>query len=201
MGSIPWLADRLRFAELEVKVVKGWRDRGRPASTGGFDPQGVLIHHTAGALATKKAPHPSLQTIIEGRSDLPGPLSQVLIDWNGVCWVVAAGRSNHAGVAVASGRVPGGDGNSLYVGIEIDYAPQLGQHASKAQRKSSVLAAAAIVSRLGPKGRRHGRKFVSAHKETSVTGKIDPLYLMDMAEFRREVRKVLQKTDWRNSGP
>ncbi len=41
----------LRRHGLKVKVVPGWKTRGRPASTGGFNPVGVLCHHTATTVA------------------------------------------------------------------------------------------------------------------------------------------------------
>lgn len=124
MARILWLADSLRSAGLTVRETNGWETRERPASTGGFAPEGVLLHHTA-AYATADNPHPSLNTVIEGRGGadpLPGPLCHVLIDRNSVCWVIAAGRANHAGAAVASGPMPAGDGNEMYVGIEVEYA-------------------------------------------------------------------------------
>lgn len=190
MSRILWLADRLRYASLQVKVVDGWKDRGRPPSTGTLEPRGVLLHHTAGAKATDSNPHPSLQTVIHGRSDLPGPLCHVLIDRHGICWVIAAGRANHAGWAKASGPLPEGDGNSLYVGIEIDYNPNY-QAANAAQRGAACNAAAAIVSKLG-----HGRRYVRAHKETSVTGKIDPSRFMSMDDVRTTVGNIIQANGW-----
>ena len=117
--ALTWLARRLTNAGLRVAEVDGWRTAGRP---GAFAPRGVLIHHTAGARSSANNPAPSLSTVINGRSDLAGPLCQVLVDYNGVCWVVAAGRTNNAGAAKVSGPLPAtSDGNALYVGIEIDY--------------------------------------------------------------------------------
>ena len=95
--SITWLADALRKEGCKVKECSGWKNAGRPASTGGFNPYGVLWHHTAGPKAGPNNPAPSLQTVIHGRPDLPGPLAHVLIGWDGTCHVVAAGRANHAG--------------------------------------------------------------------------------------------------------
>jgi hypothetical protein len=91
------------------------------------------------------------------------------------------------------GRGPGqpaGDGNSLYVGIEIDYNPGL-QAASSAQIRSAQIAAAAIVSRLG-----HGRKYVRAHKGTSTTGKIDPSRFRSMDAVRDRVGEIIRANDW-----
>ncbi len=191
--ALTWLARRLRNGGLRVGEVDGWRDRGRP---GAFAPQGVLIHHTAGARASDANPNPSLSTVINGRSDLPGPLAQVLVGYDGVCWVVAAGRTNNAGAANASGPLPAtSDGNALYVGIEIDYRVNpdgsFNQNPSAIQKGAAIVAAAAIVTKLG-----HGHRYVRGHKETSTTGKIDPKFLMPMPDFRDEVRKMIDIKGW-----
>ncbi len=195
MAKILWLADRLRYAGLTVKETTGWEDRGRPASTGGFAPEGVLMHHTA-ARASNTNPHPSLQLVKEGTSSLPGPLCHVLIDWKGVCWVIAAGRANHAGSASASGPMPAGDGNEMYVGIEVEYAADLDpnnpQYRSDIQYSNSIVAAAVLVSKLG-----HGRNYVRAHKETAIPAgrKHDP-WPWNMGNFRDSVKQTLDRTGW-----
>src|SRR5215471_5383743 len=117
---LDWLADALRAEGVTVSEQSGWKSRGRPSSTGAFQPSGVLWHHT-GTRSSTSNPAPTLNTLINGRSDLPGPLCHVSPGYDGVARVIAAGRANHAGTAVASGPMPGGDGNALYVGLEIDY--------------------------------------------------------------------------------
>lgn len=188
MAEIEWLANRLRGdGYLTVRETTGWKSRGRPGS---FAPQGVLIHHTA-FHATQANPAPALSTVINGRGEpdpLPGPLCHVLIDRLGVCHVIASGRANHAGEARASGPMPAGDGNTMYVGIEIDYAPQepYNQSPSTDQWVAAINAAAAIVSRLG-----HGSNYVRYHKETSVTGKWDPGNFTPGGEWRNHVQAVI----------
>lgn len=195
MARLLWLANSLRTAGLTVRETSGWETRERPASTGGFAPEGVLLHHTA-AYATSTNPHPSLNTVIEGRggdNPLPGPLCHVLIDRNSVCWVIAAGRANHAGTAVASGPMPAGDGNEMYVGIEVEYAATNHdpiQYATSMQKSTTIVAAARIVASLG-----HGHRYVRAHKETSTTGKIDP-YNWNMTDVRESIRQCLERTGW-----
>lgn len=113
-----WLADELRAAGLTVVEVDGWRNRGRPASTGHFQPRGLqTTHHTA---ATSSAANPAagLQTLITGRSDLPGPLCQTAIDYNGVVYVIAAGRANVNGRKRAVANWPETDGNEQ-MGCEV----------------------------------------------------------------------------------
>ena len=182
--ELTWLPTALRDAGLQVEATPGWADRGRPWA---FDPSGVLVHHTA-FRATAADPHPALDTVVDGRTGLRGPLCHLLIDRDAVCHVIAAGRANHAGEARSSGPMPAGDGNASYVGIEIDYAPQepYGQRPTAQQGEAAVRAAAVIVSRFGT-----GADHVRYHSETSTAGKWDPGNTVDGDEFRRRVAAEL----------
>lgn len=187
--DLTWLPERLREAGLVVREEDGWRDRGRPF--GGFRPTGVLMHHT-GFRATGADPRPARATVLEGREGLAGPLCHVLVDREGVCHVIAAGRANHAGEVVEDGPMPGGDGNVHYVGIEIDYAPQdpYGQSPTAEQRATSVAAAAAIVTGLGTDA-----DHVRYHKDVSTSGKWDPGNFLGADAFRAEVAAAIS-TRW-----
>jgi N-acetyl-anhydromuramyl-L-alanine amidase AmpD len=115
----------------------------------------------------------------------------VLVDRNAECWVVAAGRAEHAGSAHASGPVPEGDGNAMYVGIEVEYAAtnhESTQYATSVQKATAIVAAARIVGRLGT-----DQHHVRAHKETSRTGSIDP-YNWDMVSIRDSVRQAIERS-------
>lgn len=188
--GLGWLADALSDAGLSVHEVPGWRSR---AAAGPFAPAGVLIHHT-GTLATPESPAPSLAAMVgDDVPGSPGPRCHVLVDRNGECWVVAAGRAHHAGVAHASGPLPGGAADALYVGVQIEYAAtsaQPTQHATSVQKSVAVLVAARLVGALG---RDHGH--VRAHKETSTTGRTDP-FNWDMVSIRDSVRQTLERTGW-----
>ena len=186
-GALTWLAKALRDAGLVVHESSGWTTRTRP---GDFAPRGVLLHHTA-AFATTSDPHPSLDGLVDGRSGHVGPLCHVLVDRNGEAWVVAAGRASHAGRADASGPLPEGDGDAVYVGIEVEYAAtdhEPTQYATNLQKSNAIVAAAAIVARLG-----RDQHHVRAHRETSPTGAIDP-YNWDMVSIRDSVRQALERT-------
>jgi hypothetical protein len=124
---------------LKVVEIDGWQTRERPASTGGFAPVGVLCHHTASSSNGQAA----IPLLVNGRSDLPGPLCQLSLDRQGVVYVVAAGRANHAGVAKPSGTVAGGDGNVLYIGIEAQNEGT-GEPWPKAQYDAYVTLCAAL---------------------------------------------------------
>jgi len=161
-----WLADALRAEGCTVAEDCGdWAHRGRPSSTGAFNPYAVLLHHT-GATASASNPFPSKSTLINGRSDLPGPLCHVGIGYDGVCHMVAAGRANHAGTNRGSGPVPAGDGNAQMIGVEIDYNGT--QAISAAQKDAATRVAAACVKRF-----KRNADYVRIHAETSTSGKWD----------------------------
>jgi len=176
MSAALWLPGELRAAGLKVETVRGWRTRGRP---GAFAPSGVLWHHT-GTKASVSNPHPTLGLLVRGTSALTGPLCQLSPGFDGVIRVVAAGRANHAGSARASGPMPSGDGNAMYIGLEFDYSGS--QDMSDLQYAAGVKASVAILKKL-----REDQHNVRGHKETSTAGKWDPgksgasspQYLMD----------------------
>lgn len=178
MVYITWLANQLR-ADGYIPVIEtsGWKTRTRPGS---YNPVAVLLHHT-GATTSYSNPAPSVGVVINGRSDLPGPLCAVHVDYRGNCRVIAAGRTNNAGTALASGPVPGGDGNTMYVGIEMDYNGT--QLPANDQYANTVNAAAAILFRLGKPA-----SWTRGHKETSTTGKWDPGAGPTMAEYRSMIK-------------
>ena len=172
----------LRDAGLKVEEIEGWRERGRPASTGGFAPVGVLCHHTATTKATSDTN--VIRLLVNGRSDLPGPLCHLGLGRDGTVYVIAAGNANHAGKAKASGTVAAGDGNSLYIGIEA-FNDGVGEPWPKAQYDAYVLLAATLCREFT----HNSAATVRGHKETSVTGKVDPTF--DMHRFREAVGVLL----------
>ncbi|GAA2349537.1 hypothetical protein GCM10009854_28920 [Saccharopolyspora halophila] len=174
---LDWLADVLRAEGLAVVETGGWRER--TASGEQPAPIGVLEHHTA-TPASYEDPAPSVRLCIDGRSDLPGPLCHAVIGFDGVVHLIAAGRAHHAGEAKASGPNPAGDGNTLYVGFEWDYQG-VEQGPSPEQYGAAITATHAVLRHLGlPVEAARG------HKETSVTGKIDPGHV-DMDRFRADL--------------
>lgn len=177
------LVAELKAAGLVVRTIDNWQTRTRPSSTGGFDPEGVLVHHT-GSKQTNSDLEYAKWLFLVGRSDLPAPLCQVSISRNGTVYLGAAGRGNHAGKAKASGPIRSGDGNELYIGIECMNDGSEGW--SKAQRDALVKTCAVLCEYLGVDG-----SHVRGHKETSVTGKWDPGKL-DMNDLRKDVSEKLK---------
>lgn len=135
------IATRLRSAGLQVREVDGWKTRGRP---GTFSPKGGVNHHTAGHPSTV-SPVPSLGIVINGRSDLIGPLANVLFGFDKIFYVVAAGICNHAGLP-DNGSIKGMTGNSSAYGIEVEHD---GTHALEAGRVKLLATAWAAIFR-GP---------------------------------------------------
>lgn len=176
------LAHVLREADLNVVEIDGWRGRGRPRSTGDFNPRGVLVHHT-GSSGGGRSYAEWLAKV--GRSDLPAPLCQLALDRDGTVYVCANGRANHAGQARQSGPMPAGDGNALYVGIEAMNNGTEGW--TRVQRRAYIRTCAALCVAYA-----FSPKAVRAHRETSTTGKWDPGRL-PMRPFRREVAKEMDR--------
>lgn len=169
-----WLPAQLRAFGLKVEVVPGWETRGNAV----FDPAGVLAHHTASAPG-KNAP--SLNVVIAGRSDLPGPLCHVLLARDATCYVVASGRANHAG----AGNWQGLTSNRELFGIEAENDGR-GEHWSSGQLDAFQRCAAALLAHLG-----RGAQWCAGHKEYALPKgrKIDPT--LDMPQFRAGVAYLL----------
>lgn len=184
----------LRAADLKVVEIDGWRTRGRPAYTGGFDPVGVLWHHTGGPGDGKDYAEWLAKV---GRPDLPPPLCQLSVGRDGTWYVIAAGRANHAGEARASGTVAAGDGNELYIGVECMNTGTEGW--SEDQYDSMVRGGAALGKALGTSVQTQ-----RAHYETSTTGKWDPgdpkgkrlgnNRVLDMDAFRARINALMTTT-------
>lgn len=176
--SLIWLPDVLQAAGLSVVTVDGWADRGR-GEMGVV--QGVMCHHTANH---RSGDMPSLDTLILGRDNLPGPLAQLGLGRDGTYYVVAAGRCNHAGVGAFRGSA---EGNNRFIGIEAEHSGRPSDPWPKAQYSAYVTGVAAILKQL-----RSGVEYCVAHKEFALPAgrKVDPCF--DMNRFRRQVHDQLQ---------
>lgn len=154
----------------------GWEARGRPFA---FAPRGLVCHHTAGA---PTGDYGSLRVVRDGRSDLPGPLSQFGLGRSGTIYVIAAGYANHAG----GGGWKGLRGNGSVWGIEAENDGR--QPWPDIQVKAYLRLAAAIC--------RHGgfsADLVCGHKEWT-TAKPDP-HTLNMGTFRARVGDLLSGSE------
>lgn len=168
-----WLPDRLRAFGVQVREVPGWENRGKEP----FQPHGVVIHHTANP---NKADAPSLNLVTNGRSDLPGPLCQVLLSRSGIAYIVAAMRANHAG----AGGWKGLSGNTSVFGIEAEN-DGVGEPWPAKQLEAYRRVCAAMLDGIGQTA-----EMVCGHKEWAPTRKVDPRGI-DMPAFRKSVHALL----------
>ena len=192
------LETAVRASGLQVVVLPKWKST---FSNGYLKPDGVLCHHTGSYDGIADAPddlHYALWLALTGRSDLPPPLCNLALSAEGVVYVCAAGNANHAGKARASGPMPAAsDGSALYIGIEAMNSGSQGwgtkgKDASGAeitQYEAYVRLCAALCLHYG-----WPATHVRAHKETSVTGKIDPGQ-MDMDTFRADVARMMEQME------
>lgn len=90
MWGAAQVLDVLREQAVPLVVIDGFAHRGKL----GLAPEGTLNHHTA---AVSRTAVPSLSVVINGRSDLPGPLCNFLLGRDARCYCIALGKANHAG--------------------------------------------------------------------------------------------------------
>lgn len=184
--SLHWLAGVLRDADLTVVEQPGWQSRGR----GEMGPvRGVLGHHTAGA---RSGNAPSLGLVQNGRPDLPGPLSQLVLGRDGTFFVVAAGRCNHAGQGLWQGVTAG---NSSFIGIEAENMGTEADPWPEAQVEVYARGVAAILRHVGVPV-----AMCAGHKEYALPRgrKVDPSF--DMSAFRLRVASYMALPDATASG-
>lgn len=160
-----WLPKVLREAGLTVVCSDGWESRGRELQA----VYGVVCHHTATYPSTSDAAVVRLLRV--GRSDLPGPLSQLGLARDGTYYVIAAGKANHNGY---------GEWGNSSIGIEA-FNDGRGEPWPDVQYDAYVRGVAAICRHLGWPASK-----VKGHKETDPNRKIDPRGI-DMGAFRKAV--------------
>lgn len=172
------LADVLRNAGLRVEEEPGWKTRGR----GPLDAvKGVLLHHTGpGSAAALKA------LVRDGRSDLPGPLSQMFLDKDGVYHILGAGYCNHAGPGLWQGVTRG---NHEFLGCEAHNAGDGKDPWPDIQMHAYIVGMTALA-----KAYKFDPVMLSGHKEYAKPRgrKIDPTF--DCADFREAADQILDLT-------
>lgn len=135
--------------------------------------RGVLWHHTATNRAQYVGnPAPTVALCKGGRSDLPGPLCNMVFDRNGEIWMIATGVANHAGAGSAPG-IPTDMGNHYLIGIEMESSGVAPWDWTAAQLKMAPVVGAALerhyLSKLPA-----DQRLQLGHMEYSSQGKIDP---------------------------
>jgi hypothetical protein len=172
-----------------VREWDGWRTRNRGTRGDGWGPvHGVMIHHTV-TKSTKSA----IELCRDGRSDLPGPLYNVVVDKQGTAHLIGWGRANHAGEgdddvlrALIREQMPyprpneaNTDGNARLYGIALLNMGDGEDPFPKEQLDTAATAAALLCGIHG-----WGPASVIGHKEWQ-RGKTDPKF--GMGGFRTRV--------------
>ena len=170
---LSWLPDILRAAGLTVVEEPGWQTRGH-GDVGTI--QGVLLHHTACGPVGEA---PSIDTVINGRPDLAGPLAQLVLGRSGTFYVVAAGKCWHAGAGAWEGVT---DGNAHLIGIEAENMGTSADPWPEGQMDAYAKGVAAILKHIGA-----SVGMCARHAEYALPAgrKIDPSF--DGNEFRARV--------------
>jgi hypothetical protein len=175
--SLTWLPGVLRGTGLKVAECPGWEARGRREMG---TVRGVMCHHTAGPPSGNM---PSLNTLLVGRSDLPGPLSQLGLGRDGTYYVIAAGLCNHAGGGSWQGIT---NGNESFIGIEAENTGTKSDPWPEVQIDAYRRGTAAILGHI-----RASAQFCAGHKEYALPAgrKDDPSFSMD--DFRSALTLLL----------
>lgn len=194
------LADKLRGyrgadgTRLNVIETSGWRTRTYDGN-GMAGNIGVLWHHTAtGNASYRNSSTPTLNLVTNGRSDLPGPLCNILFGRNGEVVIVAAGQANHAGRGSVFGSYAN-MGNYYLIGIEMESDGISNDWTDAQKRIAPHLGAALDLAYSGG-----GDYYQIGHKEYSSEGKIDPAF-WDMDGFRGQINTLLSGGSLGNAAP
>ena len=179
-----WLGKELAAAGLEVREVAGWENRGRPASSGAFDPRGIVTHHV-GARTSATNPTAGLQLLVDGRPDLRGPLAHVATDYLGRVWLIAAGRANVNGPSRGVPGFPERDGNAVLLGDEV--MTDGTQPLPAAQRHAIAVVNLVVATHYGTP-----LEHLYRHADISRSGKWD-LGQLSTAQLRADARTLVRR--------
>lgn len=172
--KLAWMADVLRKAGCKVIEKPGWQTRGHGDMKG---VRGILCHHTAEAIDNNTDPVSDL--LVRGRPDLPGPLSQLGLGQDGSYYLIAAGKSYHAGKGEWKPMGLSDNGNSWLIGIEAENNG-LQETWPDVQMDAYARGCAAMCTYL-----KLPVAAVIGHKEYAPRRKTDPSF--DMVAFRKRV--------------
>jgi hypothetical protein len=178
--ALTWLPEVLEDAGLKVAEQPGWRTRGR-GEMGAV--KGVMCHYTAGS---RNGVMPSLGILTNGRSDLPGPLSQLGLARDGTYFVIAAGRANHAGRGMWQGV---STGNSSFIGIEAENSGKADDPWPDVQMDAYRRGAAAILKKIGANA-----IMCCGHKEYALPQGRKPDPSFNMVDFRTQIAAIMAGT-------
>ena len=175
---VTWLPDVLRGAGLKVSLVPGWETRGHD-TLGRI--LGVICHYTATPDASRNMP--TLDLLIRGREDLPGPLCQLGLGRDGTYYVVASGRANHAGRGEWNGIT---SGNTNFIGIEAENSGRSNDPWPAVQVDAYHRGVAAILREVG-----RTAASCCGHREYALPSGRKSDVNLEMDQFRQRVATIL----------
>ncbi len=175
---VTWLPDVLRGAGLKVSLVPGWETRGHD-TLGRI--LGVICHYTATPDASRNMP--TLDLLIRGREDLPGPLCQLGLGRDGTFYVVASGRANHAGRGEWNGITTG---NTNFIGIEAENSGRSNDPWPAVQVDAYHRGVAAILREVG-----RTAASCCGHREYALPSGRKSDVNLEMDQFRQRVATIL----------
>jgi hypothetical protein len=168
---LDWLPAVLTKAGVPVKEYGEWKGLGVSLQ----EIRGLVWHHTV--TGPQVSDEGVARLLRNGRSDLPGPLSQIGLSRTGVWWVIADGKANHNGYGMW--------GNQS-IGIEA-FNDGRSEPWPRVQYESWVAGSAAILKHLGMRPVN-----VLGHKETDPDRKIDPNGI-DMTQARADIGAAMKQ--------
>jgi N-acetyl-anhydromuramyl-L-alanine amidase AmpD len=129
---------------------------------------------------------PTLDLLLRGREDLPGPLCQLGLGRDGTFYIVASGRANHAGRGEWNGITTG---NTNFIGIEAENSGRANDLWPAVQLDAYHRGVAAILREVG-----RTAASCCGHREYALPSgrKSDPNLAMD--DFRQRVAAILSGT-------
>lgn len=172
MANLDDVVAVLRAAGVTVHETPGWITRGYDGQDL-VEIRGILWHHTAtNRSAFIKDPNPTTCTLVNGRSDLAGPLCNLQLGRDGSVTIIATGVANHAGKGSAPG-FPANTGNHYLIGIEMESSGIAPWDWTPAQLKMAPIVGAALEAHYLKK-LPADQRLQLGHMEYSSEGKIDP---------------------------
>jgi hypothetical protein len=175
---VTWLPDVLRGAGLKVSLVPGWETRGTD-TLGRI--LGVICHYTATPDRSRNMP--TLDLLIRGREDLPGPLCQLGLGRDGTFYVVSSGRANHAGRGEWNGIT---SGNTNFIGIEAENSGRASDPWPAVQLDAYHRGVAAILREVG-----RTAASCCGHREYALPSGRKSDVNLEMDQFRQRVATIL----------
>jgi N-acetyl-anhydromuramyl-L-alanine amidase AmpD len=125
-----------------------------------------------------------LGLVVQGTSEVAGPLCNILIGRNGRVILIAAGRSNHAGLGGPLRGIPKDSANMHTIGVEVEN-DGIGEAWTRELLRAVDTTFTVLLDFVGQGPVRH-----FGHKEWAPHRKIDPAGV-GMDADRRRVREML----------